>query len=253
MIEEPELPFFPDARSKPLLEKFVVGGFRGIKNQTFEHLGRINLLIGKNNSGKTSALEALAVYARPGDLGQWIGTAVSRNVRSRLIMPGDNSTIDAVRWMFPRNPSAADEADAHTSLDLAAEGGIRHKRVHADCSPMRGIPPERDEYGQRLHRRMAEEEQEDQGVLLQVALSDGEGSVLNEFVYSLWSSVGYRRPPRNEISSYDVIMLSPYSHRSEPVQLGRLTQAVLDDTAADIDELLHDLDKNILGVEIIIP
>ncbi|QDZ40090.1 AAA family ATPase [Euhalothece natronophila Z-M001] len=49
------------------LEHLMIQQFRGLKNLEMSNLGTINLLVGANNSGKTSVLEAIATYCRPLD------------------------------------------------------------------------------------------------------------------------------------------------------------------------------------------
>ena len=44
----------------------TIRNFRGIKDLTLPELGRVNLLAGKNNTGKSSALEALMLHAQNG-------------------------------------------------------------------------------------------------------------------------------------------------------------------------------------------
>ncbi len=46
-----------------LMESFEVENFRSLKHLKLEKLARVNLLVGKNNSGKTSVLEGLFVIA----------------------------------------------------------------------------------------------------------------------------------------------------------------------------------------------
>lgn len=41
--------------------------FRQLKNVSLQQLGRVNLLVGVNNSGKTTVLEAISTYCRPLD------------------------------------------------------------------------------------------------------------------------------------------------------------------------------------------
>lgn len=47
-----------------LMDSFEVENFRSLKHLKLEKLARVNLLVGKNNSGKTSVLEALYALAR---------------------------------------------------------------------------------------------------------------------------------------------------------------------------------------------
>src|SRR5690348_12744309 len=51
---------------KLLLGSLEIHNFRGFHNLHIEHLGRVNLIVGKNNVGKTSLLEALRLYAERG-------------------------------------------------------------------------------------------------------------------------------------------------------------------------------------------
>ena len=44
-----------------------IDGYRGLSRFEMSGLGRINLLVGKNNSGKTSVLEALHILSAAGD------------------------------------------------------------------------------------------------------------------------------------------------------------------------------------------
>ncbi len=46
-----------------MLNSLYIKNFRQFKELKIEHLGQVNLLVGKNNSGKTCLLEALWIYA----------------------------------------------------------------------------------------------------------------------------------------------------------------------------------------------
>jgi predicted ATPase len=46
-----------------MIESIKIAGYRGLRDLSIDGLGRINLLVGKNNSGKTSVLEALYLMA----------------------------------------------------------------------------------------------------------------------------------------------------------------------------------------------
>lgn len=48
-----------------MLKNITITNFRGIKELTIEDFGRVNLLVGGNNSGKTSVLEAVGLVALP--------------------------------------------------------------------------------------------------------------------------------------------------------------------------------------------
>jgi AAA15 family ATPase/GTPase len=50
-----------------MLDSLYIKNFRLFKELTIEHLGRVNLIVGRNNSGKTCLLEALWIYGRNAD------------------------------------------------------------------------------------------------------------------------------------------------------------------------------------------
>ncbi|AWK84899.1 AAA family ATPase [Azospirillum thermophilum] len=64
-----------------MFQSVEIKGYRGLDRLTMSGLGRINLLVGTNNSGKTSVLEALYLLASDGDLGAIWEIQTSRGER----------------------------------------------------------------------------------------------------------------------------------------------------------------------------
>jgi predicted ATPase len=54
-----------------MLESIVIKNYRSLKNLQLEDLGKINLITGKNNTGKSTLLEAISMYASKGEI-SWI-------------------------------------------------------------------------------------------------------------------------------------------------------------------------------------
>jgi AAA domain, putative AbiEii toxin, Type IV TA system/AAA ATPase domain len=52
--------------SKPLLDSLEIKGYRCFDNLKIEKLSQVNLIVGKNNVGKTALLEALWIYVNQG-------------------------------------------------------------------------------------------------------------------------------------------------------------------------------------------
>ena len=48
---------------KQRLNSLEIKNFRALENFKVDKLGRVNLIVGKNNSGKSTVLEALRIYA----------------------------------------------------------------------------------------------------------------------------------------------------------------------------------------------
>lgn len=60
------------------MNSLVIENFRSLESLSLPNLGRINLLVGKNNSGKTSVLESLRVLSSGGGVKTFLELAVER-------------------------------------------------------------------------------------------------------------------------------------------------------------------------------
>ncbi|WP_295576609.1 ATP-binding protein [uncultured Stenotrophomonas sp.] len=70
--------------ARPLLTSFRIRGYRGIRDLEIPHLGRVNLIVGKNSCGKTSILEAVQLYAGNANLGGFFAVMAARKEPVRL-------------------------------------------------------------------------------------------------------------------------------------------------------------------------
>lgn len=87
------------------LDSLTIGAFRGLRDVKLEGLGSVNVLVGDNNSGKTSVLEALALFARPFDDMNWFRCASYRD------LGGKSSPFrEAVKYWFPSGSDWDDSA-----------------------------------------------------------------------------------------------------------------------------------------------
>lgn len=68
-----------DKKSELLLNSLEIKGYRCFEHLTIEKLGRVNLIVGKNNVGKTALLEALWIYATRGKMATLINSLFSRD------------------------------------------------------------------------------------------------------------------------------------------------------------------------------
>ena len=85
------------------LTHIEIDGFRGLRRLALGPLSRVNVLVGGNNSGKTSVLEAISILAKPTQPAAW---------------------IDMIRW---RDPAVKADHDGYT----AARKELQEKRQAA--------------------------------------------------------------------------------------------------------------------------
>lgn len=96
-----------------LLENLDVKNFRTFEHLQIERLGRVNLITGKNNVGKSSLLEALWLYARGGtadairDLLIYRDEVATQQLLSQRGRPvlsqiptSDDETLESVKYLF---------------------------------------------------------------------------------------------------------------------------------------------------------
>ena len=85
-----------------VLDSLEIKNFRAFKHLRIEKLGRVNLIVGKNNVGKSSVLEGLLLYGRKGSLSAVWDILVARNERDFSVglklTVEDN--VEALRYLF---------------------------------------------------------------------------------------------------------------------------------------------------------
>jgi AAA ATPase domain len=87
----------PAEDHQPLIDLLEVRNFRGLEHVLLQGLGRVNLIVGKNNTGKTTLLEAIRFYATTGSPAVALGFLSERD-----------ETFDAVASNGdPRDPAAS--------------------------------------------------------------------------------------------------------------------------------------------------
>jgi len=95
-----------------LLPSLEIENFRTFRHLHIERLARVNLIVGKNNVGKTSVLEALWLYACRGDPGViWEQLAVREESTGWSASPVPAPALRAIRNLFAQRP------------DVVAQGG----------------------------------------------------------------------------------------------------------------------------------
>jgi hypothetical protein len=253
----PEIPF----------TRLDIGAFRGLHSLSLDECGPVNLLVGGNNCGKTSVLEALMLLCSPFDLRQWEATVDLRTTwpLADLRFRGSGlSRLDGLTWLFPH------QGDKIGLIELA--GGPRIGSLSASAERVVGIPPERtiatdDEliegllpFRRRPNEQAVSNDVEEVGLFLEVTLQ-GESGQLALFPPSsrtyrmmLWGSGrGFRgSTPKGDLR-VPVAFASPISHRSDGYLASRVGRLLRVGKKHRAIELLRKLDPHITNLEISTP
>lgn len=114
-----------------------VGTLRRLRNLRLEGLQAFNLIVGPNNSGKTTVLEAARLLSHPLDPWTWVDTSKSREIKS-----GRVSLLDSLRYLFPQNRAQGRPEPFESEVHLTGEGGTGLCVVHARLREFRYEPAE---------------------------------------------------------------------------------------------------------------
>jgi AAA15 family ATPase/GTPase len=243
------------------LETVTIHQFRGLRDLELKDLGRINLLVGLNNSGKTSVLEALSVYCHPLDIKVWLSTA---NQREQDIGVYRIRLLDAIKWLFTHNSASIVEPDKPIIL-ISSTGLFSVKKLIASYEEMEQISLS-EESNIRNISNEEEIENEDtprvkKGIKLKIEVFADDGYQLSLFGeppacitdFLLWEDERFYRLPGKREPSLKTSVVTPSSHRSEVGQFRLLSEATFQNFKADVIQLLQQMDNNISDIEILLP
>jgi predicted ATP-dependent endonuclease of OLD family len=250
------------------LETVTIHQFRGLRDLELKDLGRINLLVGLNNSGKTSVLEALSVYCHPLDIKVWLSTA---NQREQDIGVYRIRLLDAIKWLFTHNSASIVEPDKPIIL-ISSTGLFSVKKLIASYEEqeeiwlseeinIRNISNEEEienDNEQEIENEDTPRVRKGINLKIEVSLDDYQLSLFGEppaciTDFLLWEDERFYRLPGKREPSLKTSVVTPSSHRSEVGQFRLLSEATFQNFKADVIQLLKQIDNNISDIEILLP
>ncbi len=212
-----------------------IDGFRGLKNLTLDQLGPLNILVGENNSGKTSVLEAISVLCRPYDPYEWLAM-----VRRRDFGQLDETRVQSLRWCFSQKGELVDPDFMYEGkCDFKCNGAYPVRGIEVEYRDIIGEPSEREI--ERLNRQRnrtgeyADLERQWRGAQIVHNIWD-ESQPYDQppepMVLQIWEEdrmSGVRSRPSSRRMPQDVPaeMLTPYSYQLNRMQVSSHSQQLL--------------------------
>ncbi|MDQ2100687.1 MAG: AAA family ATPase [Tychonema bourrellyi B0820] len=243
------------------LDNLTIHRFRGLRDLTLQDLGQINLLVGGNNSGKTSVLEAISTYCRPLDIGEWLKTAERREIKASPTLP-----LNAFKWLFPQNNEVPKPILYVGETYLSGSGSFQVIESRAIYNEMELLyRSEKDiedsaedwvEYYDDIEYKSSHGAE----IELKAIFRDppaGDARVLGrEFSekIELWSNQRLSRHDSENNHFYPQLpidMVTPVSHRQEKLESYLLSQAILRGLKNEVIKLLQIVDGEIIDLEIL--
>ncbi len=220
--------------------------FRRLENLRLDDLGTVNLLVGKNNSGKTSVLEALAVMCNPFSPLNWVNTAWERELKSAR-----TPVLEVLNWMFPHKAPRQNGYEGSAIIEGVWPSG-KPLRVEADYHEFREImlrpsPSDAaDSESEELTEYAADLQISVRGVSSRVLNT---GRDINEQITHEFRG-GRFQVSVEKLPQLPYQFVSPVSHRTNRQLLAALDQVLENRMKAEVVHLMQKLAPDVEDIEI---
>jgi AAA15 family ATPase/GTPase len=226
------------------LDNLTIHRFRGLRDLTLQDLGQINLLVGANNSGKTSVLEAISTYCRPLDLLEWLNTSSRRELKySRTLR------LDALKWLFPQNKEEEQLNFYQRETHISGNGKFSVRESRAIYQEFEGVELSEDDETQSSHELGFDNTLRGAEIELKAILSDSPKE-LSEY-FEIWENERLTNRRIRSDAMLPVDTVTPFSPRIEQLQVDLLSEAILHRFKPEVIKLLQVIDSGIMNLEIL--
>lgn len=219
--------------------------FKGLENFTLPECGDVNIIVGDNNTCKTTVLEAIQFFQYPNDFREMIKISRKRDIASRS--PKGITVLESFLNIFNAKQSNQKEI----SLMCELNGEEKNLRIMGDVKEVYFAAYELQEM-KKYSRSRVEEINEDVPVKEfrgEITYNNRDAEVfINEITDVYRFDTGISKEKENVISMKYV---SSTDHVNEAFQTRVLTDAILQDDKSDLLGLLNMFDINIVGLEIL--
>ena len=239
----------------------AIDHFRGLRKLQLEGLGRFNILVGGNNSGKTSVLEAMSLLCNPFEPSEWLAM-VRRRDFGRL----DETKIQSLRWCFPQS-GALVNADVmfESECVLSCRGSFPLRRLRATYRDIIGEPDSRQIEHNGRHQRNAEDVDSleprrgaelvhfiemDTNPFQPDRFGSPETATIEPIAVQVWEDDVMFHRPLQEKPSVRAETLTPYSYQINQVQVRYHSKRLFDKSRDMVLSLVQEFDGDIQGIEV---
>jgi energy-coupling factor transporter ATP-binding protein EcfA2 len=203
-----------------VLQKLSLIAYRGVSGLELENLTPVSLVVGANNSGKSSILEAAGLFLRPPDPTQWVNAVRHRDV--------DMSLVDGLWSLFPGGETLHPDDGPSTSEQIAIRGSTANgeRFVEARCFASQSVGADAEAVSARVE-----------------VMVDGLPAVTMKFPSSA--------APAHQVPVYRVFTVTPATHYSTKALVEHLSRVVDEGKKQLAVALLQVFDKDVEDLDVI--
>jgi AAA15 family ATPase/GTPase len=248
----------------PVIQNLQINSFRGLKGLNLSELGSVNILVGKNNSGKTTILEAISIACNPLDPVQWVGTSKRRLDFGRRSV-ALNPSLESIKWLFPQENSDLNDRQYQGEIEINVSGKATIS-VIATISEIYGLGSvkndvieEEDTSSESEDVDISQTDYERSGVELEVLIteqidneSDTFDSKSQDTIFQFWEDERFVQQKRLRGKAFiNHVTVYPSYSSSDIVLALRLTQITKEGVKNDLLDVLRLFDSEILDIHIL--
>jgi len=243
-------------------ESITVEGFRGVSKAVLSDCQQVNILVGDNNSGKTSMLEAILLMCAPKDPGRWRLLTSLRGGWPLMDPPGPRlawSRLNSMQWLFPLVDGKQSE------IKLASCGNVPVVNLSCRAEMIAGEPERKalideTQYIEGMLRPRSErlgERTTERGIEIRMQMqwnpefsSQGRGQRSlfpppDEYRMVLWEYGRGIGEVSNRGESVPTAYASPISHRSDTYLSRQVSRLLRLEKKEQVLELIKEVDPRI--------
>ena len=228
------------------LESLHVKSFRGIKSLELNSFSDINILVGENNKGKTSVLEAIQLISNP--FSQLEFSFLSRQREKAFLRMRYLTGEEAIRWLFTKESTGEvtpiNIEYIYNSNIESINCTLREKEYYIISSSAKKEDLIEDFFNEDLIETITEQ-------TVHVTKYDQNQKFLNEIEYIFDSQNEPRRESKGD-KLFHCSYISAVDHRLMPISVGLLNKLIQEGKRDQLLETLRYFDPDIKGIELLV-
>lgn len=230
-----------------MLKSLHIRSFRGLEDVQFDDLRSVNILVGENNSGKTSVLEAIMLAMAPGDNYNWFQILQARDSAWNW-----QSFGEMAKWLFP--VVDRDHLDERKNIEIEAETDETRENLRLVFDQSTEVVP----VTRRKKGELITEEERLSTTTLSAAwsstlLGDKAGQIIFQQVpsNSRYSQAIRIDKEIERIPALKCVLVKPQAHRFGKYPVESLSAAIKAGEKEEIVTFLKVFDENLEEIDIV--
>lgn len=229
-----------------IINKICIDTFKGIESLELDKCGDVNLIVGDNNTCKTTVLEAIQFLQYPNDFREMIRISRKRDIASRR--PRDITVLESFLNIF--NATQSDE-NKEVSLKFISKDIMNTLKITGEVKEVYITENEINEISKYKRGIMFEHEEEIPVKEFRGIVEYNSNSV-EVFINELTDIYRYGDMSLNKKEKVvQMSYLTSIDHMNERFSTGIISDAIFNNKKSGLLDLLRLFDENIEGLEIL--